>query len=189
MERSPARRGFIAGAAAAGALLLTAGTAHADLSQTQLRKVTDEYLFEISLDSFTAIRAEQPYADQLDWSTDGCSMSPDKPLGYKFRTSCERHDFGYRNYKKQDRFSEENRKKVDDNFKADMYSACGTDVVCKGTADIYYYAVREFGGTSVSTADAVDQAQVKPVFSGNGSLLEFHAVDSGGQLVRLGATG
>ncbi|PKW19454.1 phospholipase [Saccharopolyspora spinosa] len=189
MERFPARRGFIAGAAAAAALLLTAGTAHADLSQTQLRKVTDDYLFEISLDTFTATRAEHPYADQLDWSTDGCSMSPDKPLGYKFRTSCERHDFGYRNYKKQDRFSGDNRKKIDDNFKADMYSVCGTDAVCKGTANIYYYAVREFGGTSVSTADAVDQAQVKPLVSGNGLLLEFHAVNSEGLLVRLGPTG
>ncbi|WP_190822248.1 phospholipase [Saccharopolyspora pogona] len=189
MERSAAHRGFIAGAAAAGALLLTAGTAHADLSQTQLRKVTDDYLFETSLDSFTATRAERPHADQLDWSTDGCSMSPDKPLGYKFRTSCERHDFGYRNYKKQDRFGEDNRKKIDDNFKSDMYSVCGTDMVCKGTANIYYYAVREFGGTSGSTADAVDQAQVKPVLSGNGLLLEFRAVNSEGLLVRLGTTG
>ncbi|MEV6228475.1 phospholipase [Saccharopolyspora shandongensis] len=189
MERSPARRGFFACAAATGALLLTAGTAHADLSQTQLRKVTDEYLYEFSLDTFTGTRAEQPYADQLDWSSDGCSMSPDKPLGYKFRTSCERHDFGYRNYKKQDRFGEADRKKVDDNFKADMYSVCGSDVVCKGTANIYYYAVREFGGTSGSTAEAVELAQVKPVLSGAGSLLEYHAVNATGEVVRLGANG
>ncbi|MEV0704498.1 phospholipase [Saccharopolyspora sp. NPDC050389] len=189
MERSPARRGFFTCAAAAGALLLTAGTAHADLSQTRLRAVTDEYLYETSLDAFTETRAEQPYSDQLDWSSDGCSMSPDKPLGYKFRTSCDRHDFGYRNYKKQDRFSEDNRKKVDDNFKADMYSVCGSDVVCKGTANIYYYAVREFGGTTGSTAEAVELAQVKPVFSGSGSLLEYHAVNAMGGTVRLGANG
>jgi phospholipase A2-like protein len=168
VERSPARRGFFVTAAATGALLLTAGTAHADLSQTELRAVTDEYLFEISLDTFTETRADRPHADQLDWSSDGCSMSPDRPLGFKFRTSCNRHDFGYRNYKKQDRFTEANRKEIDDNFRADMYSICGNDLACKSTANVYYYAVRQFGDTSLSTADALDQTQVKPMLSGLG---------------------
>ena len=35
----------------------------------------------------------------FDWSTDYCSASPDQPLGFDFRLSCWRHDFGYRNYK------------------------------------------------------------------------------------------
>ncbi|MCI2420577.1 phospholipase [Saccharopolyspora sp. K220] len=189
MDRSPARRGFFATAAATGALLLTAGTAYADLSPGKLREVTDEYLFELSLDSFTETRTEQPYADQLDWSSDGCSMSPDEPLGYEFRTSCDRHDFGYRNYKAQDRFSEANRKEIDDNFRADMYSVCGSDLGCRSTANIYYYAVREFGGASTSTADAVDLAQIVPVHASNGSLLAYRALNAEGQVVEFGANG
>src|SRR4051812_29321639 len=35
----------------------------------------------------------------FDWSTDYCSASPDKPLGFDFTISCWHHDFGYRNYK------------------------------------------------------------------------------------------
>src|SRR5688572_9209654 len=40
----------------------------------------------------------------FDWSTDHCSTSPDRPLGFDFRLSCHRHDFGYRNYKVVNRF-------------------------------------------------------------------------------------
>ncbi|MER5390389.1 phospholipase [Saccharopolyspora sp. NPDC002686] len=186
MERSPARRGLVTSAVAAGALLLTAGTAHADLSPGELRATTDEYLFSLSLDAFTQTRAEQPHADQLDWSSDGCSMSPDEPLGFKFRTSCDRHDFGYRNYKKQDRFTEANRRKIDDNFRADMYSACGTNVACKGTANIYYFAVREFGGVSGSTAEAVEHAQIQQLPTIAGELPKFQAINAAGQVVHLG---
>ncbi|MGP4018145.1 phospholipase [Saccharopolyspora sp. 5N708] len=189
MERSPARRGFFVTAAATGALLLTAGIAHADLSQGELRSVTDQYLFELSLDSFTETRGEQPYADQLDWSSDGCSMSPDEPLGYEFRTSCDRHDFGYRNYKKQERFTEANREEIDDNFRDDMYSVCGSDLGCKGTANIYYYAVREFGGASISTSDALDSAQIEPIHADDGSLLSYRAVNARGEVVEFGAKG
>ncbi|MBB5155683.1 phospholipase [Saccharopolyspora phatthalungensis] len=189
MESSVPRRGFVATAAIAGTLLLAAGTAHAELSQTQLQTVTDHYLFEISLDSFTSTRAGMPHADQLDWSSDGCSMSPNEPLGYKFRTSCERHDFGYRNFTKQHRFTEDNRRRIDDNFRADMYSVCGNDLGCKGTANVYYFAVREFGGASGSTAHAVDLAQIQPLVSSVGSLLEYRAVNTEGAVVRLGATG
>ncbi|MER7081133.1 phospholipase A2 [Saccharopolyspora kobensis] len=188
MERSPARRGLFTTAVAAGALLLTAGTAHADLSPGELRSTTDQYLFELSLDDFTRTRAEQPHADQLDWSSDGCSMSPDEPLGFKFRTSCDRHDFGYRNYKKQERFTEPNRKEIDDNFRDDMYTACGDNLACKGTANIYYFAVREFGGVSGSTAEAVEHAQIQQLPSTADEPLRFQAVNAAGHLVQITAT-
>nr|WP_179724850.1 phospholipase [Saccharopolyspora hordei] len=175
-------------AVATGALLLTTGTAHADLSPAELRATTDEYLFELSLDAFTQTRAERPHADQLDWSSDGCSMSPDEPLGYQFRTSCDRHDFGYRNYTKQDRFTEAGRKAIDDNFRDDMYSVCGDDVACKGTANVYYFAVREFGGLTGSTAEAVEHAQIQ-LLPSDGGVLKFQLVNAAGRLVQLTAAG
>jgi hypothetical protein len=159
LARRP-RRGLLTAATATSIMLLTAGTADADLSQGRLQTITDQYLFSTSLDRFVSIRAEKPYADQLDWSSDSCSYSPDNPLGFDFGSSCNRHDFGYRNYKKQDRFTENNRLKIDNNFKADMYSQCGDNVACKGTANVYYEAVRRFGASSTSVADALGKAQI-----------------------------
>src|SRR5262245_31538097 len=49
----------------------------------------------------------------FDWSTDFCSTSPDQPLGFDFRLSCHRHDFGYRNYKAVGQF-EANKTRIDD---------------------------------------------------------------------------
>src|SRR5262245_23812439 len=54
---------------------------------------------------------------QFDWSTDYCSASPDEPLGFDFRLSCYRHDFGYRNYKAVNRFPA-NKPRIDDAFYA-----------------------------------------------------------------------
>ncbi|GAA2782412.1 phospholipase [Saccharopolyspora taberi] len=181
MKNSPGRR-FAAAAAASGALLLTAGTAHAD---DDLRQITDRYLFEISLPEFVDVRAEKPYPDQLDWSSDSCSWSPDEPLGYDFSSSCDRHDFGYRNYKRQDRFSEDNRLRIDDNFKADMYSGCGDDAACKGAANVYYLAVRQFGGSSASTADALQQADVKPTYGARGEVVSYSARTAAGEVVEV----
>ena len=36
-----------------------------------------------------------------------------------FVAGCQRHDFGYRNFKAQDRFTDENKLAIDDNFKAE----------------------------------------------------------------------
>lgn len=87
----------------------------------------------------------------LDWYSNGCTASPDQPLGYNFLPSCQRHDFGYHNYKNQDRFTEQNKDRIDSNFKSDMYNECATrgsvsKTVCEGIADIYYEAVSTFGG-------------------------------------------
>ncbi|MFC7329468.1 phospholipase [Marinactinospora rubrisoli] len=138
--------------------LLSSGVAHAALPPAQLQAVTDDYLYNRSLPEFVSIRAQQPYADQLDWSSDACSWSPDAPIGYDFTSSCNRHDFGYRNYKLQSRFTEDNRLRIDNNFRDDMYSVCGSSSVCRGVANIYYQAVRQFGASSTSTAEALAQA-------------------------------
>jgi hypothetical protein len=153
-----AARATVTVVAVAGAVLAGTGTASAALAPGQLTQVTDQYLFSTSLTSFQTVRAQQPYGDQLDWGSDGCSSSPDNPFGFNFVKACYRHDFGYRNYKRQSRFSEPNRLSIDNNFKKDLYEICAGNWACDRTADIYYAAVREFGDSSVSTAAALDQA-------------------------------
>ena len=139
-------------------LLLGSGYAHA-LTYEELVAVTDDYLFNRSLSDFGWIRSQQPYADQLDWSSDGCSASPDDPFGFTFLPACHRHDFGYRNYRRQGRFNETTRLAIDNKFRSDMYTICGSNWWCRRTADAYYYAVRSFGGLSIGTADAVERAK------------------------------
>lgn len=153
-----AAQALVTTVAVAGTVLVGAGTASAALDPTQLRQVTDQYLFTTSLNGFQTVRAQRPYADQLDWSSDGCSSSPDNPFGFNFVKACYRHDFGYRNYKRQSRFNETTRLSIDNNFKDDLYEICNGNWACNRTADIYYAAVRQFGSSSVSTAQAVDKA-------------------------------
>jgi len=139
-------------------LLLGSGLAQA-LTAPELQAVTDDYIFNRSLSDFGAIRSQQPYADQLDWSSDGCTLSPDDPFGFVFLPACQRHDFGYRNYHLQGRFTEDNRLALDNKFHSDMYGICGWNWWCRRTADVYYWAVREFGGISLNTVQAIEQAK------------------------------
>ncbi|QWF77057.1 phospholipase [Amycolatopsis sp. CA-230715] len=127
------------GLATAG--IVSTGTAQADNIQT----ITDNYLFSTSLSNFEKIRDSKPYPGQLDWSSDACSWSPDKPVGFDFKPGCHRHDFGYRNYKKQGRFNATSKKKIDDNFYSDLKGICKGNVACNGIAWIYYQAVRKLG--------------------------------------------
>ena len=106
-------------------------------------------LFSDTMDQFQAARnAKDP--SELDWSSDGCTDSPDKPLGFNFLPSCQRHDFGYRNFKAQNRFTDSNKDEIDSNFKIDLYNQCAKgnifeEAACKGLADLYYDAVHAFG--------------------------------------------
>lgn len=153
-------RSVLTTVAATGAVVLAAGTAQAAaFSPAQLASVTDGYVFSTSLPDFTAIRATTPYADQLDWTSDACSYSPDAPFGYAFTPACERHDFGYRNTKAQGRFTADQRLAIDRNFRTDLYEVCGASSGCRATADTYYHAVRAFGGAG-TTASAVDASGV-----------------------------
>lgn len=81
-------------------------------------QITDQYLFSITLPAFTARRnARDP--PSLIWDSDGCSSSPDNPFGFPFTPACHRHDFGYRNYKSQQRFTAAGKLKIDNNFKTE----------------------------------------------------------------------
>lgn len=141
-----AAQAFVTAIAVAGTLFVGAGSAQAALDPAQLRAVTDQYMYSTSLSGFQTLRSQQPYGDQLDWSSDGCSNSPDNPFGFNLVRACYRHDFGYRNYKRQGRFTESNRLTIDNRFKTDMYTVCAGNWACNRFADAYYLAVRQFGG-------------------------------------------
>ncbi|KAI1111291.1 prokaryotic phospholipase A2-domain-containing protein [Nemania sp. NC0429] len=127
--------------------------------------VTDDLLFDITLPAFTSRRnARNP--SYLDWTSDECTSSPDNPLGFPFHPACERHDFGYQNYRLQSRFTESGKLNIDNNFKDDLYYQCSLgsfETVCEGLAEVYYAAVRAFGGGDATpgrfTADALQTYQ------------------------------
>jgi Prokaryotic phospholipase A2 len=101
----------------------------------------------------------------FDWSTDYCSASPDEPLGFDFRLSCARHDFGYRNYKVVQTFPA-NKAHVDDAFYADLKRKCAQynpfiRPSCYSLAWTYYQAVHVFGSLYVSQADLQHAATLK----------------------------
>ncbi|KAK1830654.1 phospholipase a2 [Podospora conica] len=143
-------------------LLATAGTAlalptlppRADAAVT----ITDQIMYSITLPAFTTRRNARNPAT-LDWTSDDCTSSPDNPLGFPFKPACHRHDFGYRNYRDQSRFTTANKKKIDDNFKKDLYYQCSSSSVgwlCRALADVYYAAVRAFGGNDATKRAADD---------------------------------
>ncbi|KAK4183509.1 phospholipase A2 [Podospora australis] len=128
--------------------------------------VTDQLLFSSTLPQFTARRnAKNPAT--LDWTSDGCSSSPDNPFNFPFVPACHRHDFGYRNYKKQSRFTDANRLRIDENFKKDLLYQCssnGHGVVCRALADVYYAAVRAFGGSGASKREGETQEELIAIY-------------------------
>lgn len=108
----------------------------------------------------------------LDWTDDGCSGGwarqvnewrywPSVPIG-SFHDQCERHDFGYRNYKALERIHGSNwwndysRSVVDSRFLGDMRQECASLyphwtqgvrlLACHTKANDFYVAVRWFGG-------------------------------------------
>lgn len=87
-------------------------------SRQTTNAVTDQLLFQITLPAFETRRNARNPAN-LDWTSDGCTSSPDNPFGFPFVPACHRHDFGYHNYRAQARFTESNKLRIDDNFKAE----------------------------------------------------------------------
>ena len=129
--------------------------ARADLQSratTCTKGATDKLIFKSSMKTFQKARkAKNP--SKCNWSSDNCSWSPDKPDGFNFVPACQRHDFGYRNTKAQKRFTKAMKKKVDDNFKKDLYNYCNgfsgiwsyKGVICRRYADTYVFFVRKYG--------------------------------------------
>lgn len=131
-------------------------------SRQSLNAITDTYLFSITLPAFISYRnAKNP--STLAWQSDGCTSSPDNPFGFNFIPACNRHDFGYNNYRLQTRFTQSAKLKIDNNFKTDLYYQCtfeSAKSVCNALANVYYTFVRAFGGSD-ATPGKRDDAQVK----------------------------
>ncbi|KAJ4306634.1 hypothetical protein N0V88_001439 [Collariella sp. IMI 366227] len=146
----------------ASVLALPAPVEDASLVQRQiLSQITDQYLYSITLPAFNVKRNARNPAT-LIWDSDSCSSSPDNPFGFPFIPACHRHDFGYRNYKTQNRFTNSGKLRVDNNFKTDLYFQCRSVAVkgvCEALADVYYTAVGAFGG-STQAKRAEDQDEL-----------------------------
>lgn len=117
---------------------LPAGADAALTARQTLNQITDRYLYSITLPAFTSRRnARDP--PSLIWDSDGCSSSPDNPFSFPFVPACHRHDFGYRNYKAQNRFTDAGKLRVDNQFKTEFvqplpsksnyYKKCPADAV------------------------------------------------------------
>ncbi|KAF1935588.1 hypothetical protein EJ02DRAFT_314200, partial [Clathrospora elynae] len=126
--------------------------------QSSLQQITDSYVFSISISQFISNRNAHAGPAELDWTSDGCSYSPDDPFGFDFQDCCYRHDFGYRNFKKQTRFTDANKALIDSNFKNDMFNQCAKEKkrdACEATATVYYEVVKLFGRkTAAEIAEA-----------------------------------
>ena len=97
------------------------------------------------------------YSSAIDWSTDFCGITgfekvvPDKGLHFNFTAACVRHDFGYANYRKLNKFNKETKEYVDGIFLLDMKAHCdGRGLVfrvhCYDTALVYYGFVKGYSG-------------------------------------------
>ncbi|KAL2753414.1 hypothetical protein ACRALDRAFT_1065284 [Sodiomyces alcalophilus JCM 7366] len=124
--------------------------------------IVDSYMFSISLPSFSTHRHNRN-PSYLIWTTDGCTSSPDNPFGFPFIPACHRHDFGYHNFRAQSRFTSNNKLRIDNKFRDDLYYQCNTNghgAVCRALADVYYAAVRAFGGSDANRAAADGRLKV-----------------------------
>lgn len=87
----------------------------ARVSEPDAKAIVDEYLFELTLPEFI-FRREVQDPPTVIWDSNGCSYTSENPLGFPFGPACQHHDFGYRNYKQQERFNSGTKKMVDRNF-------------------------------------------------------------------------
>ena len=161
-------RSLLAAVFAAAAVLGAATPAHAAPADKPAVLSSFTQTSVSSYNSWNSARQNQGAwsAYGFDWSTDYCSSSPDNPLGFDFKLSCYRHDFGYRNYKAIGAFPA-NKSRVDSAFYSDLKRKCATynSVVrpaCTSLAWTYYQAVSVFGTVAaVSDADIAKVAEIK----------------------------
>lgn len=83
--------------------------------------IADNLMFGISLPNFIKHRNAKIPAN-FDWSSDGCTDSLDNPFGFPFTPACNRHDFGYQNFRIEKRFTKANKARIDQNFKKEYVS-------------------------------------------------------------------
>jgi hypothetical protein len=145
-------------ASAAGPTHVSAPSRAAHTATTDWAFVRHE-LFDVPLAQFLRDRLR---GDRwFDWTHDGCSapLLGSSGRAYDFLQPCMRHDFGYRNLKRLEHrygtgrtyWNATNRRRVDQQFLADMKSHCKSRswllrVSCFVSAYTYYTAVRSVAG-------------------------------------------
>jgi len=99
--------------------------------QSQATKIasTNTRMWSNSLTTFNNHKKSKN-PSYLIWTSDGCTGSPDKPFGWNFALGCYRHDFGYRNYKNQKRFTKKNKDKIDKKFLTECVTLLSHPVPC-----------------------------------------------------------
>ncbi len=159
------------------ALITTAGSASAaaPLSRAKLAKAASAVEYEkVGGSLYGKYKKAAGYSKQLNWTNDGCSI-PTKALvaaavvspatflamlKYErvFQHSCDRHDFGYRNYGKNTKTSgphlkldptQSRKNSIDSKFYSNMKLQCDRDygfpyisrTACKVAARGFYLAV------------------------------------------------
>ncbi|GAA0463911.1 hypothetical protein Aca07nite_60170 [Actinoplanes capillaceus] len=167
--RRAALRLLLAAALAALTVLGPAGPAFAVTTAEKLAVLSSfTQTSGTSYNTWNAARQNQGAwsAYAFDWSTDYCSASPDNPLGFDFKLSCWRHDFGYRNHKAMGIFAA-NKSRVDSAFYEDLKRKCATYAAvvrpaCYSLAWTYYQAVSVFGSlAAVTEQDLAEAAEIK----------------------------
>ncbi|KAK8912753.1 putative secreted protein [Metarhizium anisopliae] len=138
---------------AIAATIAASPISHSNTTSGSLISITDSIMFDIPLPEFT-IRRDNELPNKVDWTSDGCTSSPNNPFNFPFLPACHRHDFGYANFRLQTRFTRTNKLKIDMQFRTEAL------------ANVYYAAVRVFGGH--------DQTPEKRM--NNGLLWEYHAL-------------
>jgi hypothetical protein len=110
--------------------------------------------FDLSIAVFTrqrfSLRRQYP---TLNWTSDGCSapIIGSEGRSFNFRAACDRHDFGYRNFKALEIFDTSTRKLIDEQLHRDMNTYCNSQrrtfkVRCIAWSEIFYTMVRAAGG-------------------------------------------
>ena len=143
--------------AATLAALVLAGPLPASQAQGYSRTAkTDRanQIASLSLAKFTQLRGQSHTGvdSVLEWSADGCS-APFFAAAWRefFRRSCNRHDFGYRNFgngwSKGLALTSTDAKKyaVDQKFLSDMRGQCNGSSDCLTAAQAFYAGVRKSG--------------------------------------------
>ena len=111
--------------------------------------------FDLDIATFSrqrfSLRRQYP---ALDWTTDGCSapIVGSEGRSFNFRTACDRHDFGYRNFKALGLFDTSTRTLIDEQLHRDMNRACDSQrrtlkVRCVAWSEVFYTMVRAAGGS------------------------------------------
>lgn len=110
--------------------------------------------FDLDIATFTrqrfSLRRQYP---TLDWTSDGCSapIVGSQGRSFNFRSACNRHDFGYRNFKNLGLFDTSTRTLIDEQLHRDMNTYCDSQrrtfkVRCIAWSEIFYTMVRAAGG-------------------------------------------